>query len=94
MAAKFFTGLPLAGPDPECVMGYGADALAARGDQALPKPSLDHSHAGGKTGGRKMGAVPVMIGPRPDNTGPARPPVSQCHEHPLADVDVFPARVS
>ena len=28
MAAKFFTGLPLDGPDPECVQGYGAPALA------------------------------------------------------------------
>ncbi|WP_324274864.1 SPASM domain-containing protein [Blastococcus brunescens] len=31
MAAKFFTGLPLDGPDPECVQGYGETALAARG---------------------------------------------------------------
>ena len=23
MAAKFFTGLPLDGPDPECVLGHG-----------------------------------------------------------------------
>ena len=23
MAAKFFTGLPMDGPDPECVQGYG-----------------------------------------------------------------------
>ena len=30
MAAKFFTGLPLDGPDPECVQGYGAPALATR----------------------------------------------------------------
>jgi hypothetical protein len=28
MAAKFFTGLPLDGPDPECVQGYGESALA------------------------------------------------------------------
>ena len=28
MAAKFFTGLPIDGPDPECVQGYGAPALA------------------------------------------------------------------
>ena len=34
MAAKFFTGLPLAGPDPECVLGHGERALAARGDAA------------------------------------------------------------
>ena len=31
MAAKFFTGLPLDGPDPECVKGHGARALAAPG---------------------------------------------------------------
>ena len=36
MAAKFFTGLPLDGPDPECVQGYGevaagrANVLVAR----------------------------------------------------------------
>jgi hypothetical protein len=43
MAAKFFTGLPLAGPDPECVLGHGELALAARGDRPAPKPSVDHS---------------------------------------------------
>jgi radical SAM protein with 4Fe4S-binding SPASM domain len=44
MAAKFFTGLPLDGPDPECVLGHGEAALAAR-DAAMvkPKPSVDHS---------------------------------------------------
>ncbi len=31
MAAKFFTGLPLDGPDPECVRGHGEAALAAAG---------------------------------------------------------------
>ncbi len=29
MAAKFFTGLPLDGPDPECVLGHGEAALAS-----------------------------------------------------------------
>jgi len=29
MAAKFFTGLPLDGPDPECVRGHGEQALSA-----------------------------------------------------------------
>ncbi|MGE3619550.1 MAG: mycofactocin radical SAM maturase [Acidimicrobiia bacterium] len=29
MAAKFFTGLPLDAPDPECVHGHGAAALAS-----------------------------------------------------------------
>src|SRR5262249_28601737 len=43
MAAKFFTGLPLDGPDPECVQGYGEQALA-RVAGAVPRPSLDHSH--------------------------------------------------
>ena len=35
MAAKFFTGLPLDGPDPECVQGYGEQALA--GDRVDPR---------------------------------------------------------
>ena len=41
MAAKFFTGLPLDGPDPECVEGYGAPALA--NDRHKPRSSADHS---------------------------------------------------
>ena len=41
MAAKFFTGLPLDGPDPECVEGYGAPALAGR--REVPRPRADHS---------------------------------------------------
>jgi radical SAM protein with 4Fe4S-binding SPASM domain len=43
MAAKFFTGLPLDGPDPECVFGHGAEALAALPGSALPRPAPDHS---------------------------------------------------
>ncbi len=43
MAAKFFTGLPLAGPDPECVKGHGAAALAAIEPGSVPRPSGDHS---------------------------------------------------
>ena len=35
MAAKFFTGLPLDGPDPECVQGFGESALA---ESALSAP--------------------------------------------------------
>src|SRR5487761_1335269 len=35
MAAKFFPGLPLDGPDPECVKGHGEQALAAA---AAPVP--------------------------------------------------------
>jgi mycofactocin radical SAM maturase len=41
MAAKFFTGLPLNGPDPECALGHGEAALAAAG--ALPVMDNDHS---------------------------------------------------
>jgi mycofactocin radical SAM maturase len=43
MAAKFFTGLPLDGPDPECVLGHGEAALARREGAVAPKPSPDHS---------------------------------------------------
>ena len=47
MAAKFFTGLPLDGPDPECVLGHGESLLACstaphrrsrRGDHSRRKP--------------------------------------------------------
>jgi mycofactocin radical SAM maturase len=44
MAAKFFTGLPLAGPDPECVEGHGEALLATAGAGAVPRPAADHSH--------------------------------------------------
>jgi mycofactocin radical SAM maturase len=73
MAAKFFTGLPLDGPDPECVRGHGEAALArvAAGDAAPPRPSPDHSHR------RERGPVPVTIGRR-------RPPDRACDEDPLA----------
>jgi mycofactocin radical SAM maturase len=43
MAAKFFTGLPLDGPDPECVFGHGETALAARSSEARPGLSPGHS---------------------------------------------------
>ncbi len=43
MAAKFFTGLPLDGPDPECVSGYGEQLLAAVPAGIVPKPAMDHS---------------------------------------------------
>jgi mycofactocin biosynthetic radical S-adenosylmethionine protein MftC len=43
MAAKFFTGLPLDGPDPECVTGYGEKLLADLANVVVPKPSMDHS---------------------------------------------------
>ena len=69
MAAKFFTGLPLDGPDPECVQGHGSAALAAVSSApgAVPRPSVDPSHR----------TVPVTIGRR-------RPPSKDCDENPLA----------
>jgi mycofactocin biosynthetic radical S-adenosylmethionine protein MftC len=43
MAAKFFTGLPLAGPDPECVLGHGERLLSERDGGPIPRPSVDMS---------------------------------------------------
>lgn len=43
MAAKYFTGLPLDGPDPECVRGFGEPALAAVPAGAVPALDVDHS---------------------------------------------------
>ena len=74
MAAKFFTGLPLAGPDPECVLGHGERALAARGEAPAPKPSVDHSR-------------PRLPG-RPLPMAPEHPPARACDESPLAGMAV------
>ena len=46
MAAKFFTGIPLDGPDPECVGGDGEIALASVPVALTPRPSPDHSKPG------------------------------------------------
>jgi mycofactocin radical SAM maturase len=43
MAAKFFTGLPLDGPDPECVNGEAQALLGSVRVELTPRPSLDHS---------------------------------------------------
>jgi mycofactocin radical SAM maturase len=43
MAAKFFTGLPLDGPDPECVNGHGERELLLVAAGSAPKPTADHS---------------------------------------------------
>jgi [mycofactocin precursor peptide]-tyrosine decarboxylase / 3-amino-5-[(4-hydroxyphenyl)methyl]-4,4-dimethylpyrrolidin-2-one synthase len=42
MAAKFFTGLELSDPDPECVFGHGEDAMARR-TRTRPASGSDHS---------------------------------------------------
>ncbi len=53
MAAKFFTGLPLDGPDPECVKGHGESALAAVIPGQEPRPTGDHSRRVAVTIGRR-----------------------------------------
>ncbi|HEY2240186.1 MAG TPA: mycofactocin radical SAM maturase, partial [Streptosporangiaceae bacterium] len=85
MAAKFFTGLPLDGPDPECVKGHGEQALAAAaaaaGRAPAPRPSGDHSHRTSPARGprdRTAGRVPVPV------TIGRRPPDRACDENPLA----------
>ncbi|MDQ2894980.1 MAG: mycofactocin radical SAM maturase [Actinomycetota bacterium] len=69
MAAKFFTGLPLDGPDPECVKGHGERALTLIDASSAPKPSLDHSHRTTRT------ALTLTA---------RRPPERACDESPLA----------
>jgi mycofactocin biosynthetic radical S-adenosylmethionine protein MftC len=43
MAAKFFVGIPLDGPDPECVGGHGEAAMLAASTADKPRPMMDHS---------------------------------------------------
>jgi mycofactocin radical SAM maturase len=43
MAAKFFTGLEMSDPDPECVFGHGEVALEKKRLTIRPTPSPDHS---------------------------------------------------
>nr|WP_218889108.1 mycofactocin radical SAM maturase [Saccharopolyspora hordei] len=59
MAAKFFTGLPLDGPDPECVKGHGAAALSHVDRSGLPKPSQDHSRSSRRAVDLGLPAVPA-----------------------------------
>ncbi|WP_410620928.1 mycofactocin radical SAM maturase [Amycolatopsis sp. cmx-8-4] len=69
MAAKFFTGLPLDGPDPECVKGHGEHALSTRDTAGLPKAGQDHS----RTGKRKsvlLGLPAVRVPDRACDTSP------------------------
>ncbi|MGW3471898.1 mycofactocin radical SAM maturase [Saccharopolyspora sp. NPDC000995] len=59
MAAKFFTGLPLDGPDPECVKGHGRTALSVVDRSGLPKASQDHSRSSRRRVGLGMPSVPT-----------------------------------
>jgi mycofactocin radical SAM maturase len=71
MAAKFFTGLPLDGPDPECVLGHGEGA-----PDGAPPWANDHSH---RTAPARRMAVSLGM--------PAmRVPARLCDSSPLAGV--------
>ena len=78
MAAKFFTGLPLDGPDPECVKGHGERALPPStrrsAPEAVARPLAPH---------RVRSRSPLTA--RPDGAPvQRRPPASACDENPLA----------
>jgi hypothetical protein len=77
MAAKFFTGLPLDGPDPECVEGWGVPALEK--ERVKPKPSGDHSR------GTKQGPIPLTLAPAPlrRNVAAGAAPSRLCNESPV-----------
>jgi mycofactocin radical SAM maturase len=80
MAAKFFTGLPLDGPDPECVRGFGEELLAkAELEQRKPKPSVDRSH---RTSPPRPRPVPLTL----HKVRPAAPPISACNTNPVAEI--------
>ena len=74
MAAKFFTGLPLDGPDPECVRGFGEQALAARD---------------GSTADPEVGRRPLPLGAARTRAAPSRSTIGRrpdkaCDTSPLA----------
>ena len=82
MAAKFFTGLPLDGPDPECVLGHGETRWPPADRRPPPRPSPDHSrwYAAGAPVGPP--APPARPGLRREPAGRLRarpqPPLSRC----------------
>ena len=78
MAAKFFTGLPLEGPDPECVEGHALAPLAA--SRTIPTSSQDHSRQSKRR--REPVLVPLSLAP-PRKTSP---PPRACAESPLAGI--------
>jgi mycofactocin radical SAM maturase len=90
MAAKFFTGMPLDGPDPECVKGNAEPVLAAVGPGSAPRPSGDHSHRTAPAArGARSRPVPVTIGRRPPE--PAVAAGRPCETSPLAGFGPGPA---
>ena len=68
MAAKFFTGLPLDGPDPECVNGFGEQLLEGIELASNPKPSMDHT--------KPAKVEPAQVTPVSVTLGTTRKPVA------------------
>jgi len=87
MAAKFFTGLPLDGPDPECVQGFGETALAERGD-SLPQQGQDHSHRTTRAPKKAKEPVLLQLSERPVTFTPSAIPSRACDENPLVGLDL------
>jgi hypothetical protein len=82
MAAKFFTGLPLDGPDPECVQGFGESALAESalsGTSAVPKSAVDHSRTAIRRAPARASVPLTLI---------TRPPSRACNENPLTGLEL------
>src|SRR5699024_3465676 len=77
MAAKFFTGLPMDGPDPECARGLGEGLLAA--ERNIPAPSQDHTRPRSRAARNQPTVqVPLTLVP-----APPRRPTGQCDESPI-----------
>lgn len=87
MAAKFFTGLPLDGPDPECVLGNADQALAARTDlTVIPKSEVDHSRSAPRNSRvNKREPVALSLSAPPQRSSR---PVRDCDASPLAGVPI------
>ncbi len=68
VAAKFFTGLPLDGPDPECVAGR-ADGAMGR-ERLLPIVAIDHSRRSDQRSVPPRRGTPVT---KPCSTDPLQP---------------------
>jgi len=77
MAAKFFTGLPMDGPDPECVLGNADRALEER-TSIPPKPSMDHSRKRIVNGIETPNPLPIQL------KEVVHIPDKACNEDPLA----------
>ena len=97
MAAKFFTGLPLNGPDPECIKGFGEEALIANMHKSIPVPDKDHSRAKRIRSSHSQSTniqsespqrPPTWLGAIGVGEKPAPAPIGFCQEDPLAGFTV------